>query len=132
MNSKPFVSALVALSLLASGGVFAQGDRKDHGRQDGDQRNGPGNGQRNGPQDRQPDRRNDEGRQDRRGAGPEHQYYRGQRYPSEYRGHSYVVDDWRGHNLRQPPRGYHWVQNGGDYLLVAITTGVILDLLLNN
>jgi Ni/Co efflux regulator RcnB len=43
-----------------------------------------------------------------------------------------VVDDWRGHHLSAPPRGYHWVQMGGDYVLVAIATGVILQPLLNH
>jgi Ni/Co efflux regulator RcnB len=66
-----------------------------------------------------------------RGAGPGHSFYRGDRLPMNYRGRQYVVDDWRGHGLRTPPRGYHWVQTGGDYVLVAIATGVILELLLN-
>jgi Ni/Co efflux regulator RcnB len=57
--------------------------------------------------------------------------YRGERLPSYYRSPQYVVNDWRGHGLRTPPRGYHWVQTGGDYVLVAITTGIILELLLN-
>ena len=69
---------------------------------------------------------------DRRGAGPDHAYYRGGRLPPAYRGTRYVVDDWRGHRLSAPPRGYHWVQSGGDYLLVAIATGVILQLLLSD
>jgi Ni/Co efflux regulator RcnB len=43
-----------------------------------------------------------------------------------------VVDDWRAHHLSAPPRGYHWVQTGADYVLVAIATGIILQLLLNN
>jgi len=43
-----------------------------------------------------------------------------------------VVEDWRGHNLGAPPRGYHWVQIGGDYVLVAIATGIILQLMLRN
>jgi Ni/Co efflux regulator RcnB len=42
------------------------------------------------------------------------------------------VDDWRGHRLSAPPRGYHWVQTGGDYVLAAIATGVILQLMLSN
>ncbi|NVO04679.1 MAG: RcnB family protein [Rhodoferax sp.] len=66
-----------------------------------------------------------------RGGGPDHSYYRGERLPSYYRAPQYVVNDWHGHGLRTPPRGYHWVQSGGDYLLVAITTGIILELLLN-
>lgn len=67
-----------------------------------------------------------------RGAGPRHDMYRGQRISSEYRSRQYVVNDWRGHRLSQPPRGYHWVQAGGDYALVAIASGVILQVFLNN
>jgi Ni/Co efflux regulator RcnB len=44
----------------------------------------------------------------------------------------YVVSDWRGHHLRPPPRGYYWVQVGADYLLVAIATGIIEQLMLGN
>ena len=32
--------------------------------------------------------------------------------------------------LRPPPRGHHWVRADNDYLLVAIATGVILDMAL--
>ena len=71
-------------------------------------------------------------RYNERGAGPNHDFRRGDRLPDHYRHNHYVVDDWRGHHLSAPPRGYHWVQNGGDYVLVAIATGVILNLLLNH
>jgi len=43
-----------------------------------------------------------------------------------------VVNDWRGHHLSPPPRGYQWVQVGNDYVLAAIATGIIAQLLLNN
>jgi Ni/Co efflux regulator RcnB len=66
-----------------------------------------------------------------RGAGPRHDWYPGSRLPSEYRSRRYVVEDWRGHRLSAPPSGYHWVQAGGDYVLVAIATGIIAQLLLN-
>jgi len=66
-----------------------------------------------------------------RGVGPNHSWYRGDRMPSEYRTRHYVVDDWRGHHLYAPPRGYQWVQSGGDYLLVAVATGIIASILLN-
>ncbi len=57
-------------------------------------------------------------------------YKRGGHVPTEYRGGSYVVNDWRGQHLRQPPRGYHYVRSdNGDFLLVAITTGVIASIL---
>ena len=60
-------------------------------------------------------------------------YRRGGYLPVEYRRRRYVVYDWRDAHLREPPPGYHWVRSDdGDYLLVAITTGVIVDLLLNH
>lgn len=66
-----------------------------------------------------------------RGAGPQHNWVRGSYLPHQYRGARYVVHDWRGHRLHQPPRGYHWVQYGGDYMLVAIASGVITQLIIN-
>lgn len=43
----------------------------------------------------------------------------------------YVVHDYRGHGLRHPPRGHRWMRDDyGDFLLVAIATGVIADLIL--
>ena len=71
-------------------------------------------------------------RREGRGVGPDYRYYSGDRFPAEYRTRGYVVDDWRGHRLSAPPHGYHWVQSGGDYLLVAIATGVIAQVLLGN
>jgi Ni/Co efflux regulator RcnB len=67
-----------------------------------------------------------------RGAGPDHAWHKGDRLPDSYRANQYVVNDWRGHHLRQPPSGYHWVQVNGDYVLAAVATGVIADMLLNN
>jgi Ni/Co efflux regulator RcnB len=121
MNSKAVVSAIVAISLATGGFAFAQGkgDRNERGRN--------AQAQRSGQHDRRANERHDE-----RGAGPNHAFHRGDRLPPEYRHRNYVVDDWRGHHLTAPPRGYHWVQTGGDYVLVAIATGVILQLLLNN
>lgn len=72
------------------------------------------------------------GRWEDRGAGPDHQYRRGDRLPGDYRGRSYVVENWRSHNLSEPPRGHRWVQTGADYLLVAIATGLIVQVLLGN
>ena len=72
------------------------------------------------------------GRDEHRGAGPDHRWTRGTRVPPQYRGHNYVVNDWRAHRLPAPPRGHHWIQNGSDYLLVAIATGVIASMVLNS
>ncbi|HWX03276.1 RcnB family protein [Collimonas sp.] len=135
--AKTVASAIMAMSLITGSLAFGQGldrpvpgydqqhrdDRPDR-RDDQDHRDDRG---------RQPDRGNhNDQRRDERGAGPDHAFYRGQRLPPEYRDRQYVVDDWRGHHLSAPPRGYHWVQTGGDYVLVAISTGIILQMLLGN
>lgn len=69
-------------------------------------------------------------------------YYHGPAYyhrpPPRYyghweRGHRYygrnvVVYDYGSYRLRPPPRGYHWVRENNDFLLVAVATGIILDI----
>lgn len=60
------------------------------------------------------------------------QWRRGDRLPN-YARTQYREVDWRRERLRQPPRGYHYVRDDrGEVLLVAIATGVILSILLNN
>ena len=55
---------------------------------------------------------------------------RGDRLPSYYRDR-YRDVDWRDCGLRAPPRGYRYVEDDrGNYLLVAIATGIILSVLL--
>jgi Ni/Co efflux regulator RcnB len=144
MKTKPIVSLLVgALMGLMQASAFAEPGYGNNSR------NGNGNNNTSHCGNGRPDcggnqggrnqgwGANNRGPQDsnhadnERGAGPGRSYYRGDRMPMQYRGRQYVVDDWRGHGLRTPPRGYHWVQSGGDYVLVAIATGVILDLLLS-
>jgi Ni/Co efflux regulator RcnB len=140
MKRTVIVSAVMAVFLSTGGSAFAQGqgygDRNDRGH---DQQMQPrGQQDRHETQARQPDRRDyqrgaqNDRRNEGRGAGPNHAYYPGQRMPSQYRQRQYVVNDWRGHHLSAPPRGYHWVQSGADYVLVAVATGVILQLLLAN
>jgi Ni/Co efflux regulator RcnB len=111
MNRKAAISAVIALTMATAQLAFAQGNRHDS--------RGFG-------------RAHEQERGKGRGAGPNHEYYRGDRLPAEYRHRNYVVDDWRGHHLSAPPRGYQWVQSGGDYILVAIATGIIAQLLLGN
>ena len=59
------------------------------------------------------------------------QFHQGGRLPSEYRNRQYVVNNWREHCLNAPPRGQQWVQVGSDYVLIAIATGVIAQLVLS-
>ncbi|HZQ75090.1 MAG TPA: RcnB family protein [Burkholderiales bacterium] len=56
-----------------------------------------------------------------------HGFFRGERVPDQWRHRNFVVDDWRLHRLHAPPRGYQWIQVGADYLLVAIATGIISE-----
>ena len=136
MNNKAVVSAIMAMCLTAGGPAFAQGygDRNDRGRNEQSQRGGQQDRRDNDarPQDRRegPVRANNDQRRDERGVGRNHEFHRGDRLPAEYRHRQYVVDDWRGHNLSAPPRGYQWVQSGGDYVLIAIATGIIAQLML--
>jgi Ni/Co efflux regulator RcnB len=142
MNKKHLIVSVLSAALLsATASGFAQdrnhGGDRDHDRysQRGDDRRGD---DRRDNDYRDNDRRDDHRGGDRHdgrrwdGAGPSHDLRRGGRLPNQYRNRQYVVDDWRGHRLRQPPRGYHWVQTGGDYVLAAIATGVIADLIINS
>ena len=124
MKNRIIVSAAAAMSMLLSAGESALAE--DHGKRDDHDRNV------RAEHARPPARARVEVRHEGRGAGPNHSFYRGERLPVEYRHRNYVVEDWRGHHLSAPPRGYHWVQTGGDYVLVAIATGIIAQLLLGN
>lgn len=140
MNTKAIIRATAAFSTSVGGLAIAQNDKDiradravrgssdlvvsqascgDRDRLDhdcNDDRGRPGH-----------DRRGDDGR----GAGPNHNFYRGDRLPQERRDRQYVDDDWRGHRLSAPPRGYHWAQTGGGCVLAAIATGIILTILMN-
>jgi Ni/Co efflux regulator RcnB len=161
MQSRTLVCALAAASLAFSSLSFAQAtdsrtradpyaqglERGDNDRR-GDQRRNyrgdnradnradnrnPGRGDnRNDGRDNHRDERRADGRGDRfyyNARGPE--WRRGGYVPQQYRSHQYVVNDWRGHYLNAPPRGHQWVQVGGDYVLMAIATGLIVNLLLS-
>lgn len=57
---------------------------------------------------------------------------RGAYLPPAYRGRTYVIYDYGRYGLRPPPRGYYWYRDGNDYLLAAVATGLILDVILNH
>jgi len=66
------------------------------------------------------------------GYGPP-RWARGVRYYDRGYGPTYVVRDYYDYGLRAPPRGYYWRRSdAGDFLLVAITTGIIADLILGH
>jgi Ni/Co efflux regulator RcnB len=143
MKTKLIASALIALTMAASGSAMAQrgdrdNDRNDHGNQGQHQQyNNDRNDRHDGARGNDNNnRRNYDARNYRsdnyRGGGPRHDLRRGQRLSSEYRDNRYVVNDWRARRLSAPPRGQHWVQAGNDYVLAAIATGVITQILLSN
>ncbi len=123
--------ALIAAGSTAASLALAQPHGPDegdmhHGPADHRMERGPGDHRMDhgrGPMRMQPGQmRHDEGP----GPGEYREWHRGDRLPAEYRDRQYVIDDWREYHLSQPPRGYHWVGIGGDYLLVQIGSGIVL------
>jgi Ni/Co efflux regulator RcnB len=124
MKNKLAISALIAVVLAAQGGA-AFADDHDHGRGHGygHDRHGPP------PKAHHDNRYHDRGGP---GAGPRHEFHRGDRLSREYRHRQYVVDNYRIHHLSPPPRGYHWVQTGPDYVLVSVGSGIIARIVIGN
>jgi Ni/Co efflux regulator RcnB len=107
MNRNLIFSALMALSLTTPGFASAEdNDRNNRGRE--------------------------EHAQNERGAGPNHSYHKGDRLPAAEHTKQFEVNDWHSRNLREPPNGYHWVRSGDDFVLAAVATGVIADILLSH
>lgn len=58
---------------------------------------------------------------------------KGDRIPAVYLERRYYVEDYRHHHLAPPPRGHRWVRtDDGKYVLIAVATGVIADILLHH
>lgn len=77
--------------------------------------------------DRRAARRYNAGRYQRPYGYQARSWRRGERLPSYYRGHGYVVD-YRHYGLRAPPYGYHYVRVDNDVFLTAVATGVIASI----
>jgi len=123
-KTKGMAVAAAALAMcMAAGSAFAQG--RPH---QGGHRGPPPHAQGPGWHGNQDFR---DGRQfDRRGFPQPHaEWRRGGRVPVEYRSRNYVVNDWRTYHLQAPPRGYQWVGVGGDFVLAAIATGLIAQII---
>ena len=61
-----------------------------------------------------------------------HRFYRGGYLPHEYRSRAYYVNDWNAYpGLYAPPYGQQWVNIDGQFLLVALASGLIANALLN-
>ena len=123
MTSKAIICAIAAASFSFASLSFA----------DNDDWRGPGHGESSRAEQLGPMGR--DGHHDARGdrnygaRGP--QYHRGGYIPRQYRNRQYVVNNWRDHRLNAPPRGQQWVQVDSDYVLIAIATGIITQLVLS-
>ena len=142
---KAIIAAMAATALLAGAAGSASADPhpygydNNNGYQNGDHQNGDrqyGDHQRGDHQDgyRQDGYRQDNGRH--RGWGRDygndngHHWRRGERMGyNDWNSYSRV--DYRQHHLRQPPRGYEWRERNGEYVLAAITTGLIFSIIAN-
>ena len=40
--------------------------------------------------------------------------------------------DYRQYHLRQPPRGYEWRRQNDQFIMVAVTTGLIMSIIMNS
>ncbi|MHC1480150.1 RcnB family protein [Frateuria aurantia] len=124
-------AVLLSLAGVAGVAVAQQGPPGDgHGQHDGGRGPQGGHGGGHGGPGRGPSGPA-WGNNGWRGGQP-HGWARGENFHQYYRGPTYAVNDYRRYHLRRPPRGYHWIRdNSGNYLMVAIATGVIADLLLH-
>jgi Ni/Co efflux regulator RcnB len=60
------------------------------------------------------------------GYAPAYAWRRGGYLPPNYGG--VYISNYGAYGLRAPPRGYRWSRYGNDYLLTAIATGLIFDI----
>ncbi len=120
----------IALSMLAAPVAMAQQDQHDNGQQGqfhADQKPGEPDQHATAPQHvedqhmQQPPAHHD--------APSQHHWQNG----SHYTGSRHVVNrgDWDRYHLRQPPQGYEWVQDGNQFVLIAIGSGIIAQVLAN-
>jgi Ni/Co efflux regulator RcnB len=103
-------------------------ERRDDRRDDRYERRSDRRDDRYDRRDARRDFRQDQRRYYYNARGPE--FRRGAYLPREYRHRQYVVVNHRAHRLAPPPGGQQWVQVGGDYVLVAIATGIIASIIL--
>jgi Ni/Co efflux regulator RcnB len=105
------ISMAAALAMLAGPALAQQGPQhdQDHGPQHAPM-------QHPQPQHQEP--------QHQAYAPPHGNWHQG----DHYNGGRQTVD-WHQHHLRQPPSGYEWVQSGNQFVLIAVTTGLIASII---
>lgn len=132
---KNLTAIAVALTLLGSSAALAQynsgpsyGNRGASANQDNQSQERDRNQNDNQGANRYDSQRGEQGRNEVR---DNPHWSRGDRLPNEYRNNNqYVVSDWKNNHLRKPPRGYHWVEANNQYVLAAVATGLIADIIM--
>lgn len=132
---KRHLFALALLSavpmVMTTTAAFAQG--QDWGGQDDDHGHGNGHGHGHGHDGDDRGWRDDDHHDHGRHRGWDKHYGRGEYLPERYRVREYYVEDYRTYRLAPPPPGYGWYRNDdGEYVLVAIATGLIVQELLGH
>ena len=106
----------ISLALLSVSTVSASDHGRRHGHDDDDDR-GHSRGKHKGHHKYRHDR----------------DFHRGERIPQVYLERDYYVEDYRVYHLAPPPRGHRWVRtDDGKYILIAVATGIIADIILHH
>ena len=127
------ISTLVGLAIgasaIAATPAMADPDRHDQDRREWhDERRDDRHDAREDRRDWHADHR--DWRADRRDYRA-HEWRRGERFErAEW--YRYPAVDYRSHHLRAPPRGYEWRYVDGRYILAAVATGIIADIILSH
>jgi Ni/Co efflux regulator RcnB len=107
---KRILTAALALAIVGGGAAEAKNEGKGRGE-------GRGEGRRQS---------SERGYERREIPSPQRRWERGERLPGAYRGGPV---DYRNFQLRRPPRGYQWVNVGGDFLLMDTNSGLVLEVI---
>ena len=127
MLKKKLVSLALVVSTSAMSVVAMADPWQDHrGGPNPQGRDMPDDMHRDGPHDRHMDRY-----PNFRQAPQGRHWQQGENLPPMYRGSHYRVNDWHDRGLPPPPSGHRWVHVKGEYILVAVASGVIANILLN-
>lgn len=131
-------SGIVILSALlfatTSLGAFAEGPQQGHGEQSVKRLSEGGQQQHGQPQEhnaqpRQAEHREPQHQQSNHQQSHHADFHRGRPLPEKYRGKSYQVTDWHKRGLKAPPAGHRWQNVNGNYVLIAVATGVITSII---
>ena len=116
------LAASLALACLAAPAAFADDHHHHrHGHHDHDH------------DDDDDDRHHHHSREHRHHGWKRKHYRRGERIEVVHVERHYYVDDHEHYRLRPPPRGHRWIRtDDGRYLLVAVASGIIADVLLHH